>query len=468
MDSLIFISPFVNKFLAFFQSIFIRERKPTRYSLLLLLLGIVVTGTLSVRKCFRHVASRLSDKSLNSFYYLLSNGKIGLNVWSAQIIRLALRCIPPACEEAPILLAVDDTLVEKEGTEFAHISWHPKHSGYSRKKDSSSDESQEKSDASQKKKGHFIRGHCFVTLVMLIPAMTAAGLRHVPVVVAQRMWTGRITKLAMARELVLLVRSIAGEHRQLMLLCDSWYPKGEVAELTKYRNLDITCSVRSDSAMFEVPAPKEKPGPGRPRKYGKRIRPEDFELLPVPGTDWRAGVRTVKTRLFGDRPVSAIVTRQGEQGTLRVFLCTNPEACTFFQQHPQIFSKRDAQACISADAELVPLAVYSLRWEIETSYLELKSFWSFREYRVRSKAGTERMLNLQSLAYSVLSLLPLLDSAFAPLEQLSIQERRWHMEQLISQEIIFHRLESRLKTDKNQLAILQQCREIVLQDIIVA
>ena len=84
MDSLIFISPFVNKFLAFFQYIFVSERKATQYNLLLLVLGIAVTSCLSVRKCFRHVASRLSDKSLNSFYYLMSSGKISLNIWSTQ------------------------------------------------------------------------------------------------------------------------------------------------------------------------------------------------------------------------------------------------------------------------------------------------------------------------------------------------------------------------------------------------
>ena len=67
MDSLIFISPFVNKFLTFFQYMFVSERKATQYNLLLPVLGIVVTSSLSMRKCFRHVSSRLSDKSLNSF-----------------------------------------------------------------------------------------------------------------------------------------------------------------------------------------------------------------------------------------------------------------------------------------------------------------------------------------------------------------------------------------------------------------
>ena len=34
MDGLIFISPFVNKFLAFFQYIFVSERKATQYNLI--------------------------------------------------------------------------------------------------------------------------------------------------------------------------------------------------------------------------------------------------------------------------------------------------------------------------------------------------------------------------------------------------------------------------------------------------
>ena len=74
MDSLIFLSPFVNKFLSFFQFIFVNQTKPTRHSLLLLLLGIVMTSSLSVRKCYMRIISRISGKSLNSFYNLLTNG----------------------------------------------------------------------------------------------------------------------------------------------------------------------------------------------------------------------------------------------------------------------------------------------------------------------------------------------------------------------------------------------------------
>ena len=87
---------------------------------------------------------------------------------------------------------------------------------------------------------------------------------------------------------------------------------------------------------------------------------------------------------------------------------------------------------------------------------------------MRSQESIERLLNLLSLAYSVCSLLPALDKDFVVLERQSIQERRWYMEQQISQEIVFKRLELRLPNDENKRTILQLCREIALQDDLAA
>ena len=50
------------------------------------------------------------------------------------------------------------------------------------------------------------------------------------------------------------------------------------------------------------------------------------------------------------------------------------------------------------------LACYLLRWKIETSYYESKTFWSFEEYRVRSRKGIERLMNLECIAYSAMTL----------------------------------------------------------------
>ena len=252
------------------------------------------------------------------------------------------------------------------------------------------------------------------------------------------------------------------------MLCDSWYPKGKVAKLVESINLDLICNVRHDTAMFERPQRPEKPGPGRPPIYGRKLTLDDFELTSVAETDYKVGCRMVRTNLFGDREVLAFVTQKGEHGSKRLFLCTNPDACKGFLEHIQALPKGDAQHFVEADVAFAPLAVYAMRWVIETSYLELKTFWDFREYRVRCKAGIERLLNLQSLVYSVLSLLPSLGNEFSSLEGRSIQERRWQVEQLLSRQIFLEHLARRLETDENQLPFLKLCKELMVQDRLAA
>ena len=48
----------------------------------------------------------------------------------------------------------------------------------------------------------------------------------------------------------------------------------------------------------------------------------------------------------------------------------------------------------------LPLAWYGLRWNIQVSYYEGKTFWSMEEYQVRSKEEIERLVNLINLSYS--------------------------------------------------------------------
>ena len=93
---------------------------------------------------------------------------------------------------------------------------------------------------------------------MLIPAMMSSGLKYIPIVVAQRMWNKDLNKLDIAYELVLQARSVIGENRQLILLCDSWYPKGKIAGLKNLQNIDIICNVRHDSVMIELTPPKKE------------------------------------------------------------------------------------------------------------------------------------------------------------------------------------------------------------------
>ena len=61
----------------------------------------------------------------------------------------------------------------------------------------------------------------------------------------------------------------------------------------------------------------------------------------------------------------------------------------------------------------IPLFLYSFRWNIETSYYEQKTFWSFCSYMVRSCKGIEMLINLINISYCAMKLLPYQDKTFS-------------------------------------------------------
>ena len=45
-----------------------------------------------------------------------------------------------------------------------------------------------------------------------------------------------------------------GPERQVILLCDSWYPKAEVTALVEpFENLEMVCNARVDTALYGLP-----------------------------------------------------------------------------------------------------------------------------------------------------------------------------------------------------------------------
>ena len=212
--------------------------------------------------------------------------------------------------QQPILLTIDDTLVEKSGEKFEHGSKlfdHAAHNG-----------------------SNYLNGHCFVSLLLSIPVKDSLGCRYLSFPVAYRMWTKEQTKLEMAADLVRSAMTYLDAQRRVILCCDSWYPKGCVKQLVEeYANLTIICNVRSDTALYALP-PKPTGKRGRPRSRGERLSFESFEQIKVPESGLCAGVRPVKTNLFGSRTVYAISTKSKDGKGYRLFLCTeNPQNLSF-------------------------------------------------------------------------------------------------------------------------------------------
>ena len=214
------------------------------------------------------------------------------------------------------------------------------------------------------------------------------------------------------------------------------------------------------TVMYGLP-PERTGKRGRPKKYGGRLSPEDFGLESPKTGDWKIGVRPVLTRLWGGRVVYAIVTLpKSGNGSRRLFFCTrNPEEIALDYENCADDAIREYG---KEDIRYLPLACYMLRWDIEVSYYENKTFWSLEEYRVRSREGIERLVNLECMAYSAMTLLPYSDETFSCYQSASAQETRFGIGQQIQASIIFSSFVEKLETVKNSCHLIKIIENYIL------
>ena len=106
---------------------------PTAGTLVLLLLSILTLESAdSIRFLYRHFLSKLTDKSLNAFYYACSYAKVDYSRFMNATASMALKLIPKSLETQPVFLCIDDTIVPKYGKKFEDVSKlfdHSAHNG---------------------------------------------------------------------------------------------------------------------------------------------------------------------------------------------------------------------------------------------------------------------------------------------------------------------------------------------------
>ena len=215
-----------------FIQYFSEQTRPTAQHLFDLVLSILaLNGYTSIRSLYKHFVQKISENSLNSYYYTLNESKIDLTDWMEKLISAVLSTIPTENSKQPIVLAIDDTMVEKSGKTFecrSHLFDHAAHNG-----------------------SNYLDGHCFVSLLMNIPI---TGSQYLAVPIGYRMWDGTQSKLDMAAELVKTAMEQIGKERSVILCCDSWYSKKPICHLIQeYENIDIICNARSDTVLYRLP-----------------------------------------------------------------------------------------------------------------------------------------------------------------------------------------------------------------------
>lgn len=131
------------------------------------------------------------------------------------------------------------------------------------------------------------------------------------------------SKLALAAELVRSVMAVFPADQQVILLCDSWYPKGEVLVLTKdFPQLEMICHVRSDTVLYDMPAPRTGKR-RRPQIHGARLDMHSIPLMKTKGYRYYMGSRKVITNLWKGQTVYAFVMAisQEKESSYRLFVC---------------------------------------------------------------------------------------------------------------------------------------------------
>lgn len=104
---------------SYFDEYFSNATKPTAKSLFLIVVSILALDIFrSVRFAHSHMLSKLSDTSLNAYYYAIKTDRLNHESWRDVTVSKALRAVPDRLKEQSLFLSIDDTVVEKKGEKF--------------------------------------------------------------------------------------------------------------------------------------------------------------------------------------------------------------------------------------------------------------------------------------------------------------------------------------------------------------
>ncbi|OCL26231.1 hypothetical protein U472_09470 [Orenia metallireducens] len=414
------INQTLKQYLLKYRSIF---TKPSFQIFHWLVLAIISMEEIrSINFLYDNFISKYSNKALNSFYYFLSYTNFSIEKLMLCTLRIVLNLINVSQRDTTIFLSIDDTLQAKYGNKFDcyyRIFDHTSRTGSS-----------------------YLKGHCFVSLVINIPLKHKGQIRYLSLPIGYKLYDKSKSKLELASKLIDTVMNLL-ESYQVILLCDSWYTKGSVLNtVSSYDNLDLIGAVRKDTAIFDLP-PKHNGKRGRPRLRGDKLDIHAFSYEKA--NKYFISTRKVMTRLFKVPVYITVTTKDIDKfSSTRLFICTiTPDEINIFKNHDVEKTKYD-----NTDFKQVPLCAYNIRWNIEVIFYQHKFFWSFGNYMVRNKKAIERYVNLLAITYTFVSVLPFIDLKFEQYKFKSPQVIKRTIADRLTKELIFDSFVSSLESSK--------------------
>jgi hypothetical protein len=305
--------------------------------------------------------------------------------WSVDQLglRIAVLIVERLTEPgAPVLVAVDDTLLHRLGRKIHGTHWHH---------DATANSEQ---DAVAWGNNWVVIG-----LVVRLPFLQ----RSVCLPVLFRLWQPkrkqipnkkpdpeRPAKPVLAREMLdLLAARLAG--RTIHLVGDAAYATAAWRGLPSH--LTLTSRLRSNGVIFK-PAPPRTGKQGRPATWGKRL-PTLTQIATGPATEWTAATirRYGQTETLMLHTIDCLWGPLGAETPVRVILVQDSKKPSGYQL-----------ALISTDLNCTPAQIverYADRWPIEVAYEEGKELFGVGHARNRTRKAVQRTAPFQFLCMTI-------------------------------------------------------------------
>lgn len=329
-------------------------------------------------------AGAVGKKHHSAFHRLFASASWSLDALGLAVFALIVPWLDP---EAPVMLALDDTLARKRGRKVFGVGMH--HDPL----------------LSSRQTAVVNWGHSWVVLAVLVrlpfcdkrcfalPILLRLYLNKNAALKAKRAYRTR-PQLAVQ---MLFVLCGAYENRRFHAVADSAY--GGQSVLNRLPdNCDLTSRLLLDARLYDPPA-AHKPGArrkrGRPRKRGQRL-PTPRQML-KPRTQ-RA--RRIKLNLYGRHHRARITDTQA-----RVFAA--PDRPLRIVAVEPLTRGRTTQAFYStvhdATAEQV-LMWYAMRWAIEVTFHDAKQHLGFQQPQGWTRKAVQRTAPMAMILYSLIVL----------------------------------------------------------------
>ena len=375
------------------------------YAQLLLVGAILAPGKRTISSVLRIVGLN-SEKRFQNYHRVLNRAHWNSRAASRILLGLLVQTFVPS---GPILVGLDDTIERRWGKKIQARGIYR--------------------DPVRRSRSHFVKtsGLRWLSLMLLAEIPWAGRVWALPFLTVlapstrydQKRQRRHKTLPDWGRQMMLQLRRWLPD-RPLVLVVDSGYAALDFLGALANRRQPITCitRLRLDAQLYAPAAPRYPGQIGRPRRKGARL-PSLRQRVTDPQTRWR---RITVPHWYSTGP-RAIQVATGTAVWYRVALPVVPLRWVLIRDPQQPFR---TQALLCTDREVAPAQIvqwFVLRWQLETTYAE-----------VRAKLGVETQRQWSDLAIArttpcllaLFSLVTLLASDLYQQGKLSLRPSAWY------------------------------------------